>query len=280
MRISYLSGPLFTLLALLPACGGQALTAEQERELELGSATAELELEPHFAAAKAALSERLGEDLKVEAVGERRSATVPLPCGVHLTGAPPDPFRFDDGTAQGWQIDGIYDGDTSRQEGILSGSAPWYDSTSYPSRIGGDPIDGDGALVAAGDELRDTLGQIALNRCWHVDFVSPELAPGWEGFREFEYRVLDSADVAPTLYTQLLLVVRKCDGSTTYLAEVDANGAFQFCPLQKGDQWTHCTADFNLPADVARVEHLVVRLFFPDQIRFEDAMYVDEVGVR
>lgn len=278
MRISYLSGPLFTLLALLPACGGQALTAEQERELELGSATAELELDPHLAAVPMARPDRFEKDPNAEAVGEPH--WTPLPCGHHWIGAPPDAFRFDDGTAQGWQIDGIYDGDTQNRAAVLSGDAPWFDNTSYPSRIGGDAIDGDGALVAFGKQLNETVGRTASMESWHVDFVSPELAPGWEGFSEFEYQVLDSADLAPTLYTQLLLVVRKCDGSTTYLADVDTDGAFRFCPLQKGDRWTHCTADFKLPADLDRVQHLVVRLFLPHQILFEDFVYVDEVGVR
>jgi hypothetical protein len=232
-------------------------------------------------------AEQLGEELHlVNGVASvSLGQLIPRPpvtfrCGFFATFNPPRPFDFDDRTAQGWQLDGIYHGGTNTRVRSATGPAWWTDNTDYPNALGGDPNDGAGtAVMPILGDASVALGQSSPNGFHHMDFVSAPLQRGWEGFTRYQYKVLQAASSSAAVYAQLLVKVRKCDGTEAYLRDFNA-GQPHFCLLRGGQQWTSCTADITWPSDIERALELVVRIFFSDEGLYEGGVYLDDVGIR
>lgn len=198
-------------------------------------------------------------------------------CGAPVRNIAPPRFRFDGGTGQGWQFDGVYVGGTVTSVLPYAGAAFWMDRSNAPGPLGTDPIDSAGSAGLPID--RDTarrLAQPSANGYYHIDLVSPPLQ-GWETFTRYQYQLLRGSTPGQ-VYGQLLLKVRKCDGSTTYLREMVGNQP-RFCTVPSGQQWTACSTNLTWPSDVDQVSNIVVRVFFEHGGGYEGTVYLDDVGI-
>jgi hypothetical protein len=198
-------------------------------------------------------------------------------CGLRLRPLLPIAFRFDGGNNQSFQSAGLYDGDTwTFLPGGSSGAALWWDRTNAPGGINADPEGNNlGSLLAlaAGGGL-----PLAPSGYVRSDVVTPDLAgTGWQGRSTFSVDVLESiANLGtPALQIQMLVEVDKCDGTRTFLRQVNANGQPVFCPTVN-DQWKTCTFTFGM-TNVQTIRHLHIRIFGVSGGAYEGGVWVDNV---
>ncbi|WP_395340713.1 hypothetical protein PN836_017515 [Ningiella sp. W23] len=159
-------------------------------------------------------------------------------------------FLFDDGTKEGFTVDGVYDGDT-------------YNKLYYCS----DPAHLNGWMFVVRDSysfsdnpdsgsLRMTLpyycfSGIAPSGYMRFDFVSPELSEQ-NDMKRYSYVIKTNI---PGVHVQSLLKVKKADGSV--VMKRDASSAVDFLALTPGP-WTQ--REFVRPPIIAGEEVLAVHV--------------------
>lgn len=189
-------------------------------------------------------------------------------------------FDFNKGKDQGWKLDGVYCGDQSTQLQALSGPPVWQDHSDAATTPLQDPAGNGKGSVAF--PLMGFAGCTAACPWWRIDLLSPDLGSRseWQDIKGYSAKLADKASVAPKItqvQAQLLLRVRKPDGSITFLREVDAAGQAVFCPLT--DNWGKCTAAIDSTGYT--VLNLVVRVLGTcvknDLGVLEGGIYLDDV---
>jgi hypothetical protein len=193
-------------------------------------------------------------------------------CGVHFWLQSPSAFHFDNGTAQGFQLQGLFDGDTSTvTHSIAMNPAFWMDRTNVPNAVTQDPVDNNGSIVMAAGFPHS---QGPSTHYWRADFTSPVLGGGWQNKTDFSYQILEQATFSQ-VYGQLVVEVVKCDGTTSFFREVDAQGNPVFCPAVHG-QWTQCTTHIQF-SNVDYIKRVHVNVFGPFAGIYEGGVYIDDV---
>jgi hypothetical protein len=198
-------------------------------------------------------------------------------CGLHVLDRGQATFAFDGGDAQAFQLDGIYDDALQNPRPVVvSTPAAWSDATNASTAEGADPrgnLRGSAFFIA-----HPQLGQGVLHDYWRLGFVSPALGNVWQGKGQYTFDVLDEITfINPPLYAQLVLQVRKCDGTTAYYRQVDGNRQPVFCQLAQNHAWTHCAATIDLTG-VDAVLAAEVRVFVPaGGYPYEGAVYLDNL---
>ena len=79
----------------------------------------------------------------------------------------------------------------------------------------------------------------------------------------------------PFEQVQLLAEVQKCDGTTTFLRQVDAQGRPIFCAVTAG-AWVTCNFTFNM-AQVQALRRLHIRVFGTTRAAYEGGLFIDDV---
>lgn len=256
-------------LSALSGCAVESTTLDDE-ELAVASEQQDLDLAKVYGEKVMAVTDRQVPTLQehYQLAGGYLWAI----CGLHPASTPAS-FSFDDGTSQGWETVGMFDGDSSDVL-FTYGSSPafFWDRTNAFAGLGNDPVDGNGSALAA-----MAGGPGSSPSGWaRFDFRSPDVSSiaGWQGKASFTYSVLEAAWF--NVYGQLVLEVQKCDGSTAFLRETDSSGDPVFCALNHGS-WTTCNTSVPLSNDIAFVKRLHVRLFGPAPSYYEGGIYLDEV---
>lgn len=189
-------------------------------------------------------------------------------------------YDFNTGKDQGWKLAGVYCGDQPTQIQSLSGPPVWKDHTDTANQPLQDPVgNGKGSVSFP---LSGFAGCSSTCPWWRIDLVSPnvESLTAWQNLKGYSAKLADRASTAPNITkvnAQLLLRVRKSDGSITYLREQDNAGKSVFCPIQS--KWTNCTANFSTSGYT--VLNLVVRTMGtcikPGSGFLEGGIYLDDV---
>ena len=133
-------------------------------------------------------------------------------------------YDFDDGTLQGWTMQGIGDGNTATYHAPNPFSLGWDDRTQYPGDISvgphGDPIGNNlGSLAASTGNLILPAG-FPSGAWWFIDLVSPSLTanPQWQQMTGLSLKVRGEVGS----HVQILLnVTRKSDGQDVWLRAED-----------------------------------------------------------
>jgi hypothetical protein len=189
-------------------------------------------------------------------------------------------YDFNTGQDQGWKLDGVYCGDQTTQLQALSGPPVWQDHTDAANTPLQDPVGNGKGSVAF--PLMGFSGCTGSCSWWRIDFVSPDLEKisAWQDLKGYSAMLVDKASVSPQITkvnAQLLLRVKKADGSITYLCELDAESKPVFCPIKNA--WTNCTA--GIPTAGYTVLNLVVRTMGtcikPNSGFLEGGLYLDDV---
>jgi len=196
-----------------------------------------------------------------------------LACGVHLLSLP-GRFDFDAGGTDGWQVSGLFDGDTANHVATIGpAAAPFWD----PEDAGGSTSSTDGRGSAA--VLAALAGlPSAPSGWWREDFVSPDLSSngGWQ-FGTISFAVKDDITFdGPALQAQLVLEVAKCDGTVALRRPVDAAGNPVFCAVPRHAGWGTCSAQVDLTG-VDHVRHVNVRIFGRSGFGYEGMVLADQV---
>jgi len=192
----------------------------------------------------------------------------------------PGSFPFDNGTAQDFTMEGLFDGDTQvRLAQMNANPAAWSDTTNAP-----------GAPFA--DAANDNLGSLMLftvggfphapSGFWRMDYISPDLSNrwGWQTTNQFSFQITDDMSAlvpvgVTAINAQLLAEVQKCDGTTTFIRQVNAAGNPVFCPVTPGG-WVTCTFTFNL-SQVNFIKRLHIRVFGNTGAAYEGGLFIDNV---
>jgi len=193
---------------------------------------------------------------------------------------PAGSFPFDNGTAQDFTMEGLFDGDTQvRLAQMNANPAVWWDTTNAP----GAPF-ADAANNNLGSLILFTLGgfPFAPSGFWRMDYISPDLTnrAGWQTTSRFSFQIIDDmSELVPVGVTainaQLLAEVQKCDGTTTFIRQVNAAGNPVFCPVTPGG-WVTCTFTFNLQ-QVNFIKRLHIRVFGNNGAAYEGGLFIDNV---
>jgi hypothetical protein len=193
-------------------------------------------------------------------------------CGLNFFLQSSSVFHFDNGTAQGFTLSGLFDGDSSTvTSSVAMNPAFWMDRTDFPNAVTQDPVDNNGSIVLPGGSpmyARTTSGW------WRADFTSPVLGGGWQNKTDFRYQVLEQMSLTQ-LYAQFVVEVVKCDGSTSFFREVNAAGQPVFCALTHG-QWTQCTTHVTFN-NVDYIKRVHVDIFGETAGIYEGGTYIDDV---
>lgn len=193
---------------------------------------------------------------------------------------PPGSFPFDNGTAQDWRMEGLFDGDTqNRVVQMNANPAVWWDRTNAPAAPFTDAMNNNlGSLIFF------TAGGFAPapSGFWRVDYISPDLGnrSNWQVSNRFSFQIHDGMSAlvpvgVTAINAQLLAEVQKCDGSTTFLRQVNAAGQPVFCPVTPGG-WVTCTFQFNM-AQVNWLKRLHIRVFGDTRAAYEGSLFIDDV---
>lgn len=167
---------------------------------------------------------------------------------------PTGTFLFDDGTTQGWVLNGPFDGATevlSECDLPLNWASPGHNSPTVPTH---------GALNIFWPlaRLDHCLPRTTTSGSVCIEFESPDLI--WD---------TDTRDVRKYTFflyntirgkVQPLLKVRKDDGTETFLREVDAHGEAVFYDIAGG--WNHFT--FTNPNPSYRVLKAFIKVWMSD----------------
>jgi hypothetical protein len=199
-------------------------------------------------------------------------------------------INFNNGTNQGWIVDGFYDGD---QPGVIQQAnnvALWIGYTDVSSQPGTDDIkDNKGSIAAVlGPNVPES--NIALSGYWRFDFISPDLSSNsdWQKINGVELCITDNFSLTGNtpLNIQVLLKAIKPDGSTTYLHEVDSKGepVFITTDAKLVKNWNIITSKIKVSSGYT-VQNLYVRVFGiapgPNQgisIYFEGYIAIDAIN--
>jgi hypothetical protein len=193
---------------------------------------------------------------------------------------PPGSFQFDNGTAQDWSMQGLFDGDTATRLVQMNATpAIWWDRTNAPGAPFSDPLNNN-----LGSLLFFTAGGFAAapSGFWREDFVSPDLTnrAGWQTTNRFSFQINEGMSAlvplnVTAIHAQLLAEVEKCDGTTTFLRQVNAAGSPVFCPVTP-DTWVTCTFTLTMN-QVHHLKRLHIRIFGDTRAAYEGSLFIDSV---
>jgi hypothetical protein len=192
----------------------------------------------------------------------------------------PGSFPFDNGTAQDFTMQGLFDGDTpTRIAQMNANPAIWWDSTNAPGAPHADALNNNlGSLILF------TLGgfPFAPSGFWRMDYSSPDLVNrwGWQTTNRFSFQIIDDMSAlvpvgVTAINAQLIAEVQKCDGTTSFFRQVNAAGNPVFCPVTPGN-WVTCTFTFNF-VQVEHLKKLHIRVFGMNGAAYEGGLFIDNV---
>ena len=171
-------------------------------------------------------------------------STVTIPVTLEVTGGGwvGGKFDFNDGTDQGWTLEGAYD---ESGNGPFSSyfSFDWWDQINHPNTPFTDPL-GDNK----GSVMLFTPSGHGINNpgatWWIMQFHSPDLSASstWQAANGYTVEIADAMSTGGTLYSNLYVVVYDIDESRD---RYFYNGTAQ--PLQHYSvaDWNHLTFDWS-----------------------------------
>ena len=172
-------------------------------------------------------------------------------------------FAFDgeDVGADGWTIDGVYDGDSNNKVSEPAINLLWLDTNNWPEPMdGAERGDHRGAVGFEIDPMQIPVdSELYEKTFWRVDFRSPPLENrvDWQAMQGVSLRFVSEAQ---RLFVQPLIKVRKNDSSIIHLRQVDAQGESVFHSIPT-ESWHMIEFPMQLPEDVAAVLGVEIRLF-------------------
>lgn len=190
-------------------------------------------------------------------------------------------FDFDDGTLQGWTLQGAYDenGNGPFSSNFLFG---WKDYVNYPNPPGGDPPgDNNGSIQIF------TMAGHGINNpgatWWIMQFHSPDLSSSstWQTAKGYSVQIAECMAVMTSLSANLYVKV--------YDIDQDKDRYFYSGTAQElqhdiyGDDianWNHLTFDWSeIPAFPTNyiVKEVFVNIWGKMSAGFEGGVYLDEV---
>ena len=193
----------------------------------------------------------------------------------------PGKFDFNDGTSQGWTLQGAYDenGNGPLSSNFIFG---WKDYVNYPNPPGGDPSDDNNGSI----QLFTTAGHGINNpgaTWWIMQFHSPDLSSSntWQTAKGYSVQIAECMAVMTSLSANLNIKV--------YDIDQDKDRYFYSGTAQElqhdiyGDgiaNWNHLTFDWSEISDFPTnyvVKEVFVIIWGNMSGGFEDGVYLDEV---
>jgi hypothetical protein len=187
-------------------------------------------------------------------------------------------FQFNDGTVQGWTLQGAYDPSTSGGPFSTNFISEWSDSVNFLNAAGSDPIgDNQGSLqmYTSGDHGIDNVG----GEWWLMQLHSPDLSSSeiWQKASGYSVEIADyMGGGKTTLYTNLFV--------TVYDFEQERDRYFPngiAVPLVP-TRWRHHSHDWSMLASfptnyVIRSIHINIWGLMQDGSHLSGGVYVDDV---
>jgi hypothetical protein len=187
-------------------------------------------------------------------------------------------FDFNDGTAQGWWLDGAYD---ENGNGPFSSAFTfsWWDMVNYPNIPFNDPSgDGNGSVMlftSGGHGINNPSGT-----WWIMQFHSPDLSGSstWQGATGYSVELADAMSVGGTLYCNLYVKVYDYDqGHDRYFY----NGTAQPMQHYQTQAWNYFSFDDwsaipGFPTNYT-VKEVFVNIWGLMTDLVEGAVFLDEV---
>lgn len=204
-----------------------------------------------------------------------------------MTGQGPKPvFEFDDGTAQLWTANGLFDDAGKKYDGglykLAHGEQHQYPdkfpcTAAHPQKC--DPLnDNKGSLLLSIAELQPALPAFnfpADSNYWHIELMSPALSKLFQNKSEFEAYIGDMLGVDEGhIRAELLLYVES--GGIINLLLPTSGGTEQV--ISKSG-WTKLSAKFSIPQG-AYIRNAVIRIKgdWKTYKLYEGGIFVDHVA--
>lgn len=195
-------------------------------------------------------------------------------------------FDFDDGTAQGWTGNGIFDDAGKKYDGSLykvgHGEQHQYPNkfpctASNPSKC--DPLkDKNGSLLFSIAALQPSLPQFNFpgnSNYWQAELVSPTLSKLFQNKSEFEVHIGDMFGIDQGHIRAGILLNVDVSGGVKQLAPV--GGVTE--KIVSKDNWTKLSAKFTVPSG-GYIRNIVIRIRgdWKTYKLYEGGIYVDHAG--
>lgn len=197
---------------------------------------------------------------------------------IHTAAGQYGTFDFNDGTAQGWWLDGAYD---ENGNGPFSSnfSFSWWDMVNYPNVPFSDPNgDGNGSAMLftpSGHGINNPAGT-----WWIMQFHSPDLSGSstWQTATGYSVEIADAMSVGWTLYCNLYVKVYDFDqGNDRYFY----NGTAQPIQHYQTQAWNYFSFDDwsaipGFPTNYT-VREVFVNIWGPMSGGVDGGVFLDEV---
>jgi hypothetical protein len=189
-------------------------------------------------------------------------------------------FDFDDGTLQGWTLDGAYDEDG---DGPFSSwfFTLWKDHVEFPNMPGGDAVGDECGSMACG-----TLGGHGINNpgavWWIMKFRSPDLStsPGWQAAHGFSVEIAECMAAMTTLYANLYVRVYDEDMAQDRYFYSGTAESLTPCIYGGNNIWNHLSftwSDIDTFPTNYTIKEVMVYLWGRMNGGFEGGVYLDDV---
>ncbi|MCZ6617577.1 MAG: hypothetical protein O7E57_05550 [Gammaproteobacteria bacterium] len=171
----------------------------------------------------------------------------------------PGDISFNQGSIQGWTMDGLYDGDTNNKISIWNFPPFWLDNTDFSSRPMLDPLgDNKGSIMFP---MGPGIPQSSSKK-WRVDLISPDLSgdTNWQDIKGISAAVCDRASFTglTPIEVRFFLRMKKSDG-TVYLLGEKTNAPHQTSSTLVWD-WNYLTANLAVPKGETTL-NLIVKMY-------------------
>jgi hypothetical protein len=190
------------------------------------------------------------------------------------------PFDFNDGTVQGWTLEGAYDegGGGAFSSNFMFG---WKDPVNFPNPPGGDPMgDDNGSLQMF------TLGGHGITNpgatWWIMQFYSPDLSgsPVWQITPGYDVRIAECMASLGTLYANLFVAVFDHDlGYMRYFYNGTAQPMTHDVYGDGSADYNHFSFDWSgggFPTHYT-LHHVFINIWGQMSTPLEGGVYLDEV---
>ncbi len=191
-------------------------------------------------------------------------------------------FDFDDGTVQGWTMEGAWRGNGASYTGPYSNNFVfgWKDPVQYPGIPGWDAVgDNEGTMqmfTFGGHGITSGTGD-----WWIMQLHSPDLTSDsqWQGASGYSVEIAECmAAFVPDLYANLWVKVYDTDlGTDRYFYNNEAQ-LLDHCVYNSEAVWNHLSFDWSgvLPANYI-VREVFINIFGKIGSYYEGGIYVDHV---
>ncbi len=234
--------------------------------LALGATVSMLRIQPNVYGGTAELS------ADIQDIGALHSGDVP---------SINDAFTFDDGTVQGWTINGAYDetGNTLYNHSFQFG---WKDAVNFPTPPGHDPLgDQKGSLQLF------TFGGHGINNpthtWWIMQFHSPDLSasPAWQSAKGYTVEIAECMASFGTLSANLFVRVYDQDQARDrYFYSGEAQEMIHDIYGDGMADWNHFSFDWSGIASFPTrytIKEIFINIFGRLNTYLEGGVYLDQV---